>query len=786
MLADFTGDGKLDWAVGGTSGGHENLEIFPYPFNPTVKYSVGQPAVEFSTDGEAGDIDSDGDIDIIAPEWAKNVRVFKNGGSGQQWSEAPTITNDGISTKDVELADFNKDGKLDVALRPDHGSIRIAYNNGAGASWNIIDVAPTKGAEGMDSGDIDNDGDVDLIGQGEWYVNPGSAAGSWQTRTIGQADPTFRAVAADFNKDGKMDVAYSCAECGSENGSGGFNMVTVYLQTAAAWSAQSITQMDGAHTLEAADFDGDGDVDLFVGSMAQTGSATAVLENSGTGTAWTRRDLTNATGGIHVGRAGDIDADKDIDVIGSNWAGGNTVNIWENKTQKAGCVVGGNLNLGPACSLAGGGGNGGGGGSTLDTWKYIHVDSSRVGTQTKWGLGMGDIDGDGDGDIVSGQYYYLNPGGNMEAVWVRREGLASAYLVIDINSNATKDVISLEDGPSWWEWNGSQLERKGGASSPSAGQGSSAGQIVAGGPPEVVYSTEDGSDNHNWSAYMATFGDTVQASKIAQGLTSEGVDLGDFNKDGKLDLVASDGNNVAWFQNNGTLSGWQKHILGSVDHGDGAGGFTDRTSAADIDKDGQIDVVHSEETFGAQADTYWFKNPGGNATGAWVRSKIVTQGTTNSMSVADMDGDGDIDVVTGEHRGSKEVAVWENDGIGAVWKKHLVDSGKESHGGAKVYDLDGDGDFDIVSIAYDKPEDLHVWRNDGQKTGGGGGCLKKSTGDANCDGQVDISDYATWRSEYVVGPGDDRDGDGKVIDADFSGDGKSTIIDFEIWRTNIR
>ncbi|MBZ0175186.1 MAG: FG-GAP-like repeat-containing protein, partial [Candidatus Methanoperedens nitroreducens] len=56
-------------------------------------------------------------------------------------------------------------------------------------------------------------------------------------------------------------------------------------------------------------------------------------------------------------------------------------------------------------------------------------------------------------------------------------------------------------------------------------------------------------------------------------------------------------------------------------------------------------------------------------------------------------------------------SIWVNDGTG-LFKERLVSSGKESHLGARTVDLDGDGDLDIVSIAWDAPQFIHLWRND--------------------------------------------------------------------------
>jgi hypothetical protein len=69
-------------------------------------------------------------------------------------------------------------------------------------------------------------------------------------------------------------------------------------------------------------------------------------------------------------------------------------------------------------------------------------------------------------------------------------------------------------------------------------------------------------------------------------------------------------------------------------------------------------------------------------------------------------------VVTGEHRGQLRVRIWKTTDNGLTWSETLVDTGKESHLGTRLVDLDNDGDLDIVSIAYDTFQNLHLWRND--------------------------------------------------------------------------
>lgn len=140
----------------------------------------------------------------------------------------------------------------------------------------------------------------------------------------------------------------------------------------------------------------------------------------------------------------------------------------------------------------------------------------------------------------------------------------------------------------------------------------------------------------------------------------------------------------------------------------------DRFAIADINGDGRNDIVVTEEMGPAvpEANTYWFEQPANPTAPEWPRHTVATQFTTNAMDVADIDRDGDPDIITGEHRGTKKVIIWENPGDGSSWTPHLVSEGKESHLGARVVDLDGDGDLDIVSICWDAFQDLHLWRND--------------------------------------------------------------------------
>jgi hypothetical protein len=200
-------------------------------------------------------------------------------------------------------------------------------------------------------------------------------------------------------------------------------------------------------------------------------------------------------------------------------------------------------------------------------------------------------------------------------------------------------------------------------------------------------------------------------TRICAEASDEGIAFADIDGDGLLDLVATTGNakGVAWWRNPGDgSSDWRRHDVGTLPEAV----YPDRVVAADLDGDGRPDIVVTEENGKSEgAKAYWWRNPATPSVEHWERRQITSRGSLNSLSIADMDGDGDLDVVLGEHRGLLRISIWNNLG-GGRFVEQMIGEGGESHLGARAIDLDGDGDLDVVSIAWDAPGAIHVWRND--------------------------------------------------------------------------
>ena len=97
--------------------------------------------------------------------------------------------------------------------------------------------------------------------------------------------------------------------------------------------------------------------------------------------------------------------------------------------------------------------------------------------------------------------------------------------------------------------------------------------------------------------------------------------------------------------------------------------------------------------------------------GQWIEHLIAAPVGPMSLDVTDLDGDGDLDVVLGEHNYERpetaRLLVFRNlDGRGKLWLPVTVYTGDEHHDGAVTVDIDRDGDLDIISIGWSHPNVL--------------------------------------------------------------------------------
>ena len=370
--------------------------------------------------------------------------------------------------------------------------------------------------------------------------------------------------------------------------------------------------------------------------------------------------------------------------------------------------------------------------SPVNTWRYIEVDNQKG----KWGdyqdpqwlryfgLDTGDLTGDGFHDILNGRWVYLNPGGNMEQSWDKVDlGLnVDGILVMDVDGDEFADIIAQALPSVYWleadnkqgtSWR-SQVIGEVPATSHTNSQGFVKGQIYAGGQEEFLIA---GNGNvYCFQVPKRPEKDQWRVELVGANTSDEGIGVGDIDGDGDMDFVAGrrpEGGDepliIVWYENPGQASSnWQDHEIGSTNHP------ADRIGVADLNGDNKADVVVCEERYpGLEPDgnIFWYEQDGKDE-GKWMRHRVVTQYSINNLDLKDIDEDGDVDIITSEHKGpALELQIWSNDGNGS-FTKTVIDQGKESHLGTLTIDMDNDGDLDIVSAGWDKYQFLHLWRND--------------------------------------------------------------------------
>lgn len=683
---DINGDGFIDLIVAGTKG-----ILLWYEYPNWTKHIVTTES-GWSTDAEVGDIDRDGDQDIVISDWYKKNQMvwFENPGTdGDTW--ALHIIGS-PRAHDIEISDLDGDTDLDVVTRQQGGAgnrIEIWMQNGLD-SWTHHSIACPTG-EGLHLGDIDKDGDADIIIGGRWYENTTALSnGDWTehifTHEYNHAE-TFPWM-ADMDQDGCPDLVLAPTEY-----KGGSYRISWFEAPddpkSGDWSEHIIDSPveTVVHSLGVADMDNDEDLDVATAEMHQGSDPDEVrvhINEDGAGMTWSKQVI--ATTGSHNIRVIDIGSDGDYDIFGANYVG-TQVDLWVNLSKLS-----------------------------LDRWTYIQLDNER--SERAFGLAMGDLTGDGFSDIASGGYFYRNPGADMSGSWKRVTfpvENADALLTLDVDGDSRGDVIAMDsEGKIYWleaeddsgnDWSALQVGDLGGADHNISSQGYALGKLVEGDRQEIIINISSG-------MYYFEIPDNPEAenwprSTITSTVYPEGISIGDVDRDGDVDVCGTvDNRKVAWWENRGDRKGeWVGHEIGSM-----PSRYADRFYMADLNGNSRLDVVVSVAN-GSANGIYWFDAPEDPKSSNWVRNTVVEQDTTNSMDVRDMDNDGDIDIISGEHRGAKKLSVWENDGNGNFIER-VIDTGKESHLGARVADLDNDGDLDIVSICWDDYKYLHLWRND--------------------------------------------------------------------------
>jgi hypothetical protein len=276
------------------------------------------------------DINGDGRMDLVTGLAIESHDLvwLENPGHCERTRDWPMhlIHHGEVDPDTILFGDLNHDGRLDAVVQSFRNDVHVllAPADPVDGKWEIFHAGHSDHLRtGASIGDVNADGNLDIVWGRGWLENPDDLRLPWKDHVI---DPEFgydaQSVVVDLDRDRHPDVVLASEE--------GFDGVAWYNWDAVQnkWLKHQIApakSYSGLHSLRIADFDGDGDVDVFTAEMAMSGYITQ--EPPHKVTVWENVDIKKnewrehilAETGLHNARVGDIDGDGLPDVIGSNW-----------------------------------------------------------------------------------------------------------------------------------------------------------------------------------------------------------------------------------------------------------------------------------------------------------------------------------------------------------------------------------------------------------------------------------------------------------------------------------
>ncbi|HNT75888.1 MAG TPA: VCBS repeat-containing protein, partial [Anaerolineae bacterium] len=683
---------NLPWASGAQASG----PIIPLGTSPAWVSGDSDPTYALAW----GDVDADGDLDLaIGREMFIGVYINQNGGLRPTAGAISEV--DGAASA-LAWGDVNGDGALDLVagnkLTPSGGSVQVFLNSDktllTTAAWEIALDA----VSGVALGDVDSDGDLDLVVSSETgtalYLNTGDLF--LNTPDWTSVEPNSLGAAwGDSDGDHDLDlvvVGEALYDAGLDTY---LTQVSLYLNedgalaTTPVWRPEDLAgEWNTANSAAWTDMDQDGDLDLAVGYLEADNVAARLYRNQGGALETTASWVVAESNDIASVAWGDMNSDKYPDLIVSNeWAASH---VYAN--------MGGTLDTTPA-------------------WVAAQADLSPAAVP-------GDVDGDGDLDLAVANQgattLYENVGATLTraAMWrVANPTLATDIAWGDVDGDGDLDLALSGSGASLYLNKNGALAQTPDWTANIASQAHSVawGDVDGDGDLDLAVGTwnDSGGVQSVAQLYVNEVGQLsataawVAASSDGPPSNFEMVAWGDVDNDGDLDLAVGALNaamrlTYQVYLNEGAglsaAAGWEitmpDYILSGEDYGvDAAWG--------DVNDDGDLDLAVINSNLSASL----YSNRGGRLATepTWT---AADSGHAWSLAWGDVDGDGDLDLAVGNSGQPNKLYRNDNGALQstATWSSSDADFTTN----LAWADVNGDGALDLAAVGDGQPTKVYL------------------------------------------------------------------------------
>jgi len=337
---------------------------------------------------------------------------------------------------------------------------------------------------------------------------------------------------------------------------------------------------------------------------------------------------------------------------------------------------------------------------------FVH----RLGTDHAEGVTTMDMNGDGRPDILSGAYWYENPG-PQGGEWKRHQYREASTLnefvsdcgewAIDVNHDGAPDVVTagwMLNGI-WWYENPKKLGavwKKHFITDSYDTEGGWEADINGDGKPDLVFS-HYGHMGVLWIDFSGAEPKVHHVGGRAQD--GHGIGVADIDGDGKADILTPNG----WFrQIDADKDQWEWHPDWKMNDA----GFP--IIGYDVNNDGKTDVIYGQ---GHSYGIYWLEQKGQGASRHWIKHPIDESfSQVHALKLVDIDGDGQPELLAGKryrgHSGNDPgshdplvIYYYKIDRKTGQFTRYAISVNGTAGAGTQFVteDMDGDGDLDIVT-----------------------------------------------------------------------------------------